>query len=128
MKSLAILIAGVLLITGCVQASQTGGNQNVVNNTGLNESANNTGATTYTVTLSNYAFNPSELSVKAGDLVTWVNDDSVSHTIVSDSGSEIESPVLSNGQEYSHTFSQAGTYNYHCSIHPIMKGTVTVSE
>ncbi|MEI8060664.1 MAG: plastocyanin/azurin family copper-binding protein, partial [Ferruginibacter sp.] len=78
------------------------------------------------ILIQNFAFSPSTLTIKVGDSVTWKNQDSASHTIVSDSGSEISSSSLSNGGIYTHTFSIAGTYNYHCSIHPSMKGKVVV--
>ena len=78
------------------------------------------------VTISNFAFTPSELKVKVGDTVTWTNKDSAPHTVTSDSGSELASQSLSKGQTYSHTFSQAGTYSYHCSIHTGMKAKVIV--
>lgn len=81
---------------------------------------------TYSVSIQNFAFSPSTLTIHVGDTVIWTNSDSVSHSVRSDSGSEINSALLGNGQTYSHTFAQAGTYTYHCSVHPSMKGTVIV--
>jgi len=66
------------------------------------------------------------LTIKEGDTVVWTNMDSMSHTIKSDSGSELSSNSLSNGQTYSHTFNSVGTFNYHCSIHPSMKAKIIV--
>jgi plastocyanin len=81
-----------------------------------------------TITIKNFAFNPSSLTVKTGTVVTWVNNDGVTHTIVSDTGSPVpfSSDSLSPGASYTVTFTQAGTYTYHCSIHPSMKGTIIV--
>lgn len=78
------------------------------------------------VSIKSYNFNPTTVNIRVGETITWTNEDSAPHTIVSDSGKEISSSSLSNGQTYSHTFSTAGTYDYHCSIHPSMKATIIV--
>lgn len=85
----------------------------------------NTGAT-HSVSISNFAFNPLSLTVSVGDTVVWTNDDSASHTITSDSGSELASSSFSKGQTYSHTFTKSGTFDYHCSIHTMMKAKIIV--
>lgn len=108
-------------------------------NTNTNPSANtgaqtqvppntNTGSSpsTQDVQIMNFAFSPSSLTIHAGDTVVWTNQDSAGHSVVSDSGSEINSPVMSTGQTYSHTFTTPGTYTYHCSVHLSMKGTIIV--
>lgn len=79
-----------------------------------------------TVTIANFAFSPATITVKTGSTVIWTNEASVAHTVTSDSGNELDSPLLSQGKSYSHTFSQAGTFSYHCTPHPNMKGTVIV--
>lgn len=79
-----------------------------------------------TVNIQNFAFSPATLTVAVGTTVTWTNLDSVTHRLLSDSGGEIDSPSMNNGDTYTHTFSTAGTYAYHCSIHTSMKGTVIV--
>jgi len=79
------------------------------------------------VSIQSFAFSPKTLTIKAGDTVTWTNMDSASHTVTSDPGSsELGSGNLPNGQSYSHTFTQPGTYTYHCAIHPSMTATVIV--
>ena len=80
------------------------------------------------ITINNFAFEPSSLTVKTGTVVTWMNQDGATHTIVSDSGSPMafSSDPLSNGASYPFTFTEPGTYLYHCSIHPSMKGTIIV--
>lgn len=79
-----------------------------------------------TVEIQNFAFVPTELTISVGDTVTWENKDSASHTILSDSGTEISSGSLSMGQTYAHTFNAAGIFSYHCSIHPSMKAKIIV--
>ena len=77
------------------------------------------------INIQSFAFNPSTLTVKAGTKVTWTNNDSVAHTVTSDSG-KFDSGNISPGQSFSYTFTNTGTFNYHCTIHPMMKGTVVV--
>lgn len=82
-----------------------------------------TGAETQQVSISNFHFTPQTMTVAVGDTVTWTNDDSTSH-IVSIDG--VESPELFKGDSWSHTFTAAGAFDYVCTIHPSMKGTITV--
>lgn len=90
---------------------------------------NPTGSTQTTgqnaVIIQNFTFSPATLTVKVGDKVTWTNQDSVGHSATADDGS-FDTGVLSQGQSGSITFSKAGTFSYHCSIHPNMKGTIVV--
>jgi plastocyanin len=87
--------------------------------------ATTAGAVGAQVVLKNFAFDPASITVKAGDTVTWTNQDSATHTVAADNG-EFKSGDLGNGATFSFTFAKAGTYPYHCSIHPNMKGTVVV--
>jgi plastocyanin len=78
------------------------------------------------VTIRNFAFGPSAVTVKPGTTVHWANRDSEAHTVTSDTGA-FSSPVLQPNAGYSFTFTKPGTYAYHCTIHPFMTGTVVVS-
>ncbi|MGD1054710.1 MAG: cupredoxin domain-containing protein [Nitrososphaerales archaeon] len=77
------------------------------------------------VSISGFAFHPATITVVIGvnNTVTWTNNDATSHTVTSDN-SLFGSGTLAPGATYTQTFDQAGTYGYHCSIHPTMKGTV----
>jgi plastocyanin len=77
-----------------------------------------------TVLIENYSFKPAELKIKAGETATWKEMDVMEHTVLGDGG--IESPVLKQGDEYKFTFQNKGEFNYHCSIHPNMKGKIIV--
>jgi plastocyanin len=77
------------------------------------------------VTIQMFAFTPSNLTAHLGTLVVWTNKDSTAHTTTSDQGFW-GSPHIGTGGTYSRTFNQAGTYTYHCAIHPSMHGTVSV--
>lgn len=83
-------------------------------------------AKSYGVSINGFKFSPSSITISVGDSVEWTNADSASHTVTSDSGSELNSGTLSKGQSYSHTFSQKGTFAYHCAFHPGMTATVIV--
>lgn len=78
------------------------------------------------VEMSSFAFNPNTLTISKGASVVWTNRDSALHTIVSDTGDEINSDSISKGNTYVHVFNTPGTYDYHCGIHPSMKGKVVV--
>lgn len=81
--------------------------------------------------------NPKQLSLGGGTEVSvrWVNTDgggtyggaSVTHQIKSDNGAFTTSGLLGSGATYTVTFTAAGTYNYHCNIHPNMVGTIVVA-
>jgi plastocyanin len=80
---------------------------------------------TYTVHIRDDAFNPPSVTVRAGDSVTFVNDDDDAHTATADDGSW-DSEGLNQGQHWSHTFAKSGKVTYHCTVHPFMKGTLVV--
>jgi plastocyanin len=82
-------------------------------------------AATSAVTIQNSAFAPTTTTIKVGDTVRWTNRDAFSHTATSDSGAW-DTGVLTAGAAGSITFTGAGTFAYHCSIHAFMKGTVIV--
>lgn len=76
------------------------------------------------------SYSPDPVEVKAGDTVTWVNDDSTIHTATSRDGTfgTGDDAYLRKGQTYSYTFDEAGEYPYYCDVHPAMVGTVIVTE
>ena len=87
-----------------------------------------TQAKSYAVKIQNYAYSPATITVAVGDTITWTNYDTAPHTVtVSDGPVKFNSPNLEQGQTFSYTFTQAGTYNYYCAVHPDMKASVTVT-
>jgi plastocyanin len=78
------------------------------------------------VTIDNFAFAPATLTVKAGSTVTWTNRDEEPHTVAASDGS-FHSPGMGTGATFAHTFSTPGKFDYVCSIHPMMHGTVVVT-
>ncbi len=79
------------------------------------------------VTIKDFEFTPATVTIALGGTVTWTNDGPSTHTITADDGS-FDSGDLSKGKTFSHTFQTAGTFTYHCSIHPFMTATVIVQS
>jgi len=75
--------------------------------------------------LANKAFAPDALDVAVGTTVTWKNTDSTSHTSTSNVAGW-NSGIVAPGGQFSFAFQTAGTFSYHCAIHPGMVGSVTV--
>ncbi|GAB2997748.1 cupredoxin domain-containing protein [Saccharothrix stipae] len=79
------------------------------------------------VPISQYAYQPGDLTVRVGEAVTWTNHDQAPHDVLSSAGPAVlRSPLLSQGQSWSFTFTLPGTYDYYCSVHPDMRARVTV--
>ena len=78
------------------------------------------------VNIKNFAFSPAAISVQAGTEVTWTNQDADAHTVTFD-GDGSGSPAFQNGEIFKRSFSAAGTFKYHCSLHPYMQGEVVVT-
>ena len=77
------------------------------------------------VGIDNFTFNPQKLTVKAGTTVTWTNQDDIPHAIAAVS-KQFKSKALDTGDAYSFTFTTPGAYEYFCSLHPHMTGTIVV--
>lgn len=107
---LTIIVIGGLVYVG-VRA-----NKNYTN-------SNTNTAQSSSVSVSNFTFAPATLTVVPNTTVTFNNNDSVAHTVT---GTGFDSGSIASGGSYQHTFTQAGTYNYHCTIHPSMQGTIIV--
>jgi plastocyanin len=79
------------------------------------------------VTIKDFEFTPATVTIAVGGTVTWTNNGPSTHTVTADDGS-FDSGNLSQGKTFSHTFQTAGTFTYHCSIHPFMTATVIVQQ
>jgi len=83
-------------------------------------------------------YNPNEMTVKVGDTITFRNDDAIEHTATStNDGTDVVSPtpsgafdtgLLKAGEEKQIIFDKVGTFNYFCTIHPFMRGSITVES
>jgi amicyanin len=77
------------------------------------------------VKIDNFTFNPQQITVKAGDTVTWVNHDDIPHTVTSKTAL-FRSKALDSDDKFSFTFATPGTYPYFCALHPMMTGSIVV--
>ena len=110
------LLVVVVLISGCYQGPGTG-TPNATSQPGAQ----------YTVEIRDFTFAPDTLTVPSGTTVTWVNRDSAPHTATSTTDA-FDSGRLEQGQTYSYTFDEAGTFEYSCTVHPSMpRGKVIVT-
>lgn len=101
------LVSLFILFTGCSSKSDPAANE---------------------VYIQNMAFAPATITVTVGTTVKWTNQDGVAHTVTSDTGSTtLNSGSINSKGVFSFMFMSAGTYNYHCAIHPGMTGKVVVN-
>lgn len=83
-------------------------------------------AADHTVTIKSFKFSPAQITVAAGDTVTFVNEDGAPHTGTALDGS-FDTGRLNKGESGTVTLSSAGSIEYKCNFHPNMKGTITVN-
>ncbi len=77
----------------------------------------------------NWHFEPRELRVASGTKVTWTNTGATFHTVTTDdAGKTFDSHVVNPRETFAFTFDKAGTYPYHCDLHPWMKGNVQACD
>ncbi|MEC3913216.1 cupredoxin domain-containing protein [Nocardia sp. CDC160] len=129
-RFLVAVVAGALVVGGC---ASNGSNNAATSTTAAATSSAAATPTTpapaaaATVEVKDMKFSPADITIKAGDTVTWKFDDRAPHAVqgIGDVALGINSPIIHKG-EWSHTFTTPGVYRYLCPLHPEMKGTVTV--
>lgn len=116
------LIILVALISGCTSKSPNETQQPVIT---APPPVQTTVSLPMSATVENvdFSFYPPEIVIARGGTVTWKQKDFDKHTVT---GSGFDSGELSQGQTFSHTFTEVGTYEYRCNLHPVMKGKVIV--
>jgi len=125
---LAAVLAGCIALSGCTSNSPLSATPVTPTTTPIQ--LQETGPT---ITIQNLAFTPATVTIPKGTTVSWVNLDSTNHQVVNDAqgtiaqGALFTSNSLPKGAGYLFKFETPGTYQYHCSIHPSMKGTVVVT-
>jgi len=123
---LALLAVGALVAAGCGGSSNNNPSGSPTTTAAATTTAGGASGGSTTATIQNFAFHPATVNAKAGQKVTWSNDDSTAHTVTADDGS-FDSGTLSPGKSFSTTLAKSGTVKYHCSIHSFMHGTISVS-
>ena len=133
-KIITVLVIIVIIVIAWLTLKGNNPSSNTSSHTSSTQSSSGSGSNSQAVssdkvTIQNFNFSPASITVKKGTKVTWTNQDSTAHTVTENDGQNGPSaPPLSQGQSYSFTFNQAGIFHYHCSIHPEMTGTVTVTD
>ena len=117
---LFVAIAGLIEVVGCNSNSTSPYSTSPTTNAG-----NNKNSSPNTVVLYNMAFGPLTLTISKGTTITWQNNDGISHTATSDAGTW-DSGNIPPGGSKSVTFDTAGTFPYHCIVHPMMTATIVV--
>ncbi|MET9210880.1 MULTISPECIES: cupredoxin domain-containing protein [unclassified Nocardia] len=123
------VVAAALLIAGCsgdsgdAASTTTRKPRPVTTTTSQTEHK----PTNLTVDVSGMKYSPADATIKVGETVTWKFSDKAPHNVqgIGDKAMGINSPIIDKG-EWSYTFTQPGTYRYLCSLHPDMRGTITV--
>ncbi|MEX2550745.1 MAG: plastocyanin/azurin family copper-binding protein [Nitriliruptoraceae bacterium] len=83
-------------------------------------------ATAATVTIRDFSFEPDALAIQVGDTVTWTHEGDLTHNVTARDGS-FASENLGTGQTFTHTFTEAGSFEYRCTLHGQMIATLDVS-
>jgi plastocyanin len=126
-RAVAALAVSVLSVAGCSASRPPAGSGNPsMTMPSMSVTAPAAPVSGDQVNIDNFAFAPATLTVHAGGTVTWTNHDEEPHTVAANDGS-FHSPGMGTGATFSHTFAAAGTFDYVCSIHPMMHGTVVVT-
>jgi len=118
---LAVLAVAVVLVSGCGKSTTTTPTVPTTPKSTPSTTPSSGGAN---VTIADFSFSPATVTVAVGTKVTWKNTGATDHTVT---GTGWDSGNIASGSQYSKTFDTAGTFDYHCSIHPTMTGKVIVT-
>lgn len=116
---ISLIVIGVTVALGFALSSGQGD--------GSNEEAFIVNETRVTVEISDYDYLPPNISIPLGATVVWTNKDRAEHDAKADNGDWM-TPTIEQDGSAALNFPTPGTYTYHCTIHPYMKGTITVRE
>jgi plastocyanin len=125
MRPITLLVACLaLVLAGC-----GGGNDNSGGSGGGGSSSGGSSSGgTVTIDMKNIQFAPQDATVKVGQTVKWVNQDTVDHDVQAKSGADFKSDLFGNGKSFEWKADKAGTVSYVCTVHPGMTGTLKVTQ
>jgi plastocyanin len=123
--SLLVVAAFILILVSGCGSSNPMTNPSPTPNPGPITSGTSVSIVTGASTRGSSSYSPNPINVSVGATVTWTNNDNVAHTSTADNGQWNSGNIAPQGS-FSRMFSTAGTFTYHCAIHPGMVGTVTV--
>jgi plastocyanin len=133
-----VALAGALLaLAGCSDSGGGGGStattmpsmtSATASSSASASASSGTSTAANQVVIKNFAFTPATLTVRAGATVTVMNQDSTAHTLTATGAKEFDTGSIAPGKSATFTApAKAGSYSYSCTIHPFMKGSLTVS-
>ena len=134
MKRIPLLLLAVaaLAAAGCgggsnkpKSAANPSNNGSASGNAPKTSTSGAAGGKTVTIDMKNIAFNPKSVTVKVGQTVKWVNQDSAPHNVT---GGPLHSPTFGNGGSFTFKPTKAGTISYVCTVHPGMTGKLIVTS
>ncbi len=136
---LLMAVVGLVLLAACGGGSTPGTSSVTTPTTIANTPTTNASNTTPTLAPTtvqptpiitnsdgSYSFSPAKLTIKIGTTLIWKDVSSAPHTVTSDDGTTFDSGTVSVGSSFRFTFKTAGSFSYHCNIHPYMRATVVV--
>jgi plastocyanin len=128
MKAMTVLFLGMVSVFAVSCGPGDPGSTQVTNQTTTpSASVSQLNVTIFTDTNGFFGFSPKTLAIPVGTTVTWKNSTPVAHTVTSDEGTSFDSGIIPAGGSYKFTFTRAGSFAYHCNIHPYMKATIIVT-
>jgi plastocyanin len=123
MRPITLLVACLaLVLAGCGGGDDNGGGS------GGGGSSGSSSGNTVTIDMKNIKFAPQNATVKVGQTVKWVNQDTVDHDVQAKSGADFKSDLFGNGKSFDWKADKAGTVSYVCTVHPGMVGTLKVTQ
>jgi plastocyanin len=127
MTSRRIVLGLCVVLALAVAISACGGDDDSGGGSTATSTASSSAGGAVEIKMQNIQFAPKDTTVKVGQKITWVNEDSVDHDVAADSGADFKSDAFGKGGTFEFTPDKAGTIKYECTLHPGMTATLTVS-
>lgn len=121
MRTVTAVLFSLILLVGCADGEPTADGEPAPDQPTEAEGATDGDA----VTIVGFSFDPGTISAEVGDTVVWSNEDGPRHNVTADDDS-FASDNLAEGETFSHTFDEPGTFDYVCTLHSGMSGTIEV--
>ena len=127
-----LLMGPLVLLPACgkgIGGKESGNDHATANAPASGVSAATAGSEPKQISIVNFKYVPDTLTVPAGTAVTWTNQDDMPHTVTSTvKPRALDSEALDTDDRFSYVFTEPGTYDYLCTIHPKMAGRVIVEK
>ncbi len=122
-----LVLTGAFLV-GCGSDSKKSSSSSASTPAAAPPKAAAAGSSVVDVQMKDTAFKPAQVTAKVGQTVKWTNEDAFAHNVKAEQGENFKSQNFTQGGTYSYKLDKAGTISYVCTIHPGMKGTITVTK